>query len=314
MILENLFSRRTRKEKNPYSDVYQYDVMPEKLKITLYKIILRGTELATKRDHNRSQSENNIYERIHTIICEEHSLHYLIKKPYYNDDYKNNVISFFNQNEDILITLDILQLSIMSILLSTQRLYGEEMDTLLNIGKEINQRMLEHGFGYQFEDGIIIKIDTKHTHKEIVKPALKLLNDKRFHNANEEYRDAFEALKREDYENVFVECNKAFESTMKIICEINKFTYKQSDISSKLISILSNNKFIEGYNEDMLNGLIKVLTTVSTLRNKEGGHGKGSKQQIEDLSYVNFALHSTASNILFLMERQQEFQNKHVKK
>jgi hypothetical protein len=71
---------------------------------------------------------------------------------------------------------------------------------------------------------------------------------------------------------------------------------------------LKDNQFIKGYSEDMLNGLVKVLSSVSTLRNKEGGHGKGVKETITDVSYVNFAIHLTASKILFLMERQKEFE------
>lgn len=308
MIFENLFSRKYKRENGLFSDVYQYDEMPEKLKITLYKIFVRAIDEITD-GYNQNEKRIKIYHRIHDILCEEHSLHYLSKKIYYERDYPDSVINFFINTENLIIQMDIVQLFCARIKFKADNSYGEQQDYFNSFIKEINQRMLEHSFGYQFEENTIIRIDTKHTHSELVKPTFTLLKDTRFKNADEEYRDAFEAFKRSDYENVFVECNKAFESTMKIICEINKFTYKQADPSSKLITILKDNDFIKGYNEDMLNGLVKVLSSISTLRNKEGGHGKGVKDEISDISYVNFALHLTASKILFLMERQLEFSN-----
>lgn len=248
-----------------------------------------------------------MYKLIHDTICEEHSLHNL-GAIYNNSDYIDNVIKYFNDSKDILILLDILNLFCLFISKSINNEPSATKKRIIeNFLDEINQRMLEHSFGYQYENSLLVRVDTKHTHKEIVKPSFILLKDKRFKNADEEYRDGFEAFKRGDYENVFVECNKAFESTMKIICEINKFEYNQNDTSSKLIKKLSESGFIKGYNEDMLNGLSKVLSAVSTLRNKEGGHGKGVKEEIKDVSYVNFALHLTATKILFLMERQSEF-------
>lgn len=309
MIIENLFSRRHKKENDLFSDVFQYDELTDKLKITLYKIFQRGVNIVVGDGSYVDTAKTKIYKRIHNIICEEHSFHHLMRDPFNGYEYEDNVLEFFTQNKDLLIGLDIIQLFCMTFMLETKNTYNSKKENLFRIIDEINQRMLEHSFGYQFENGLLIRIDTKHTHTEIVQPTLSLLNDKRFKNANEEYRDGFEAFKSKDYENVFVECNKSFESTMKIICEINKFDYKQSDTSSKLIKTLSEKGFIKAYNEDMLNGLLKVLTTISTLRNKEGGHGKGVKEEIKDISYVNFALHSTASNILFLMERQKEFNN-----
>jgi len=309
MILEELFSRRYNKENGLVSDVFQYEEVPSKLKITLYKIFQRTIIMITEPPYYPSTRRFTIYESIHNIICEEHSLECLIREPSYKSDYEVNVIEFFKTNNDLLIALDIIQLFCKFIhgFIKSHYCDRNKKKELESILDEINQRMLQHSFGYQFTEGLLIRIDTKHTHNEIVKPALILLNDSRFKNANEEYRAGFEAYKNADYENVFSECNKSFESTMKIICEINEFEYKQSDVSSKLIKILVAKEFIKAYNENMLNGLINVLTTVPTLRNKEGGHGKGVKEKLNDISYVNFALHSTASNILFLMERQKEY-------
>ena len=64
----------------------------------------------------------------------------------------------------------------------------------------------------------------------------------------------------------------------------------------------------KNYNDEILNGLVKVFLTPSNLRNNEGAHGKGTLQDIVDKSFVDYALHSTASNILFLVQRQLEYE------
>jgi hypothetical protein len=52
---------------------------------------------------------------------------------------------------------------------------------------DLNHRLLEHGVGYQYVSGKIIRIDSQFLHAEVVKPALALLQDKRYHGANDEF-------------------------------------------------------------------------------------------------------------------------------
>lgn len=304
MLLEGLYSRIFKKKNKLFSDIYQYEEIPEKLKITLYKIFQRALiEICNSQYHRITIGD--ICREIHDIICEEHSFHYLYKQSYAHNHYEDNLIKFFLDNKELLIGLDIIQLFLIRI--NEEINTSSQKNVFREFINEINKRMLEHSFGYQFENNLMIRIDTKHTHKEIVKPSFILLQDSRFKNADIEYRNAYEALKRNDYENVMVECNKAFESTMKIICSLNKFSYNQTDASNKLIKVLIENKFIYSYSEEFLISLSKILSTPSILRNKEGGHGSGVKEKEIEISYVNFVLHSTATNILFLMERQKEF-------
>lgn len=309
MIIDNLFSRLCKN--NDTSDIFVYDEISEKLKITLYKIFKRAIKEIVVGKYDAYNEEMSIYHKIHEVICEEHSFHHLTKKPYEDHHYKENVIEFFNINKELLIALDMVQLFCMIIEEASTDCYNDfKKNTLLNFLNEINQRMKEHSFGYQYENKTIVRMDTVFTHSQIVKPSLRLLNNKAFKNADSEYRKAFEAFKNGDYEVALVECNKSFESTMKIICNIQKYSYKDIDTASKLIKILIDNGFIEKYNEDMLNGLEKVLISLPTLRNRKGGHGSGAELKEVNLSYINFALHLTASNILFLMERFNELNGK----
>jgi len=297
-MIYNLYSRRYKKENKGFPDIYQYEEFPIKLRIQLHHIFRR--EIGKKFFHR--DEFHKVYKNIYKTICEEHGL-ITLNNQYikYDEQYYENLMNFFidkdDKKENFFIRLDILELFCYLI-------------NKIDIINEINQRILESGFGFQFENGILVRVDTKHTHKEIVKPALFLLQDKRFKNADNEYREAFKAFKSNDFEKLFVECNKAFESTMKIICDINQFEYKSSNTASKLINVLKDNDFIKTYSQEMLNGLCKVLASPSSLRNNEGGHGAGSKEKSHDIALVNFALHSTATNILFLMERQKSFEER----
>ena len=305
MFFEKLFSRRYKKENGLFPDIYQYEKLPDKLKITLLHIFEEAFHYETFR-FNKIEIEN-VFQKIYKTICKEHSL-----LNFYNhrDTFKQTMIDFFYKEKNLIISLDVIELFCILINFVKNKYYTNE-DTKKQFNmfiEEINQKMLEHGFGYQFENELLIRIDTKFTHCKIVKPALKFLIDKKFKNANDEYIKAHEAYKNNDYETVFVECNKAFESTMKIICNLNKFDYKQNDVSSRLISILREKGFIKNYNDEILNGLVKVFLTPSNLRNNEGAHGKGTLPDIVDKSFVDYALHSTASNILFLVQRQLEYE------
>ena len=45
---------------------------------------------------------------------------------------------------------------------------------------ELNERFREHGIGYEYIDGIVIRKDSEYIHSEVVKPALLILNEKEF--------------------------------------------------------------------------------------------------------------------------------------
>ena len=57
---------------------------------------------------------------------------------------------------------------------------------------EVNERFRQHGVGYQYEQGEIIRVDSQFVHSEVVKPALALLSAPEFADANAEFRRAHE--------------------------------------------------------------------------------------------------------------------------
>lgn len=300
MILDSLYSRRHKKEKNLFPDVFTYEQVPEKLKITLYKIFDRAFQFTASVSYSSNQFD--FYKAIHNELCEEHSKHHLGKKqPYVPGDYRENVINEFLYGNDFLLVVDLINL-VCDSLLGAYHQFGRS--DILEFIREINQRMLEHGFGYQYEDGLLIRIDSKHTHTEIIKPALSLLRDKRFQNADEEFRQAFDAYKAGNYDEAIRVASNAFETTMKIIFKLRNYELptKNKQQASTLIAYLRTNNFIADFNTEVFNGLAKSMESVSIIRNNIAAHGQGHEKRVIEESMVSYVLNMTASTIKMLVE------------
>lgn len=297
MIIEDLYSRRYKKENGLFPDVFTYELMPNKLKITLSKIFSRAIEQYSDAER---RSKEYYYSMIETIICEEYSIMSIGSSL---DSREYSILVFFLQEKNLFINLDITTL-ILDILsdLDSSNFSDSDKEDFLSYIQEINQRMLEHGFGYQYEDGLLIRIDSKHTHAEIIKPALLLLQDDKFKNADDEFRNAFDAYKNGKYEESIREANNSFESTMKIICHHKNYGLPNKKTATALIAHLREKAFIPDFQMEVFNGLAKCLESVSTIRNQIAGHGTGHEARTIESSMVSYVLNMTAANIKFLVE------------
>ncbi|PHS34631.1 MAG: hypothetical protein COA92_01685 [Sulfurovum sp.] len=172
-----------------------------------------------------------------------------------------------------------------------------------NIVNDVNTIFYKYSLGYQIDTikNQIMRVDSKIIYKETTTKVLHLLNDTKFENADDEYREAYEKFKSADYENVLVEANKAFETTMKIICELKGYGLPKKHTASALIAHLKMNDFIENFQTDKFNGLAKTLESVSIVRNNQGGHGQGAIKRDLHTMYAEYALQVTASNIILLI-------------
>jgi hypothetical protein len=169
---------------------------------------------------------------------------------------------------------------------------------------ELNQRFREHGIGYQYNNGQIIRIDSVFLHAEAVVPALTLISSEGFSGAEQEFRSAHEHYRNQEYKAAIVDAQKAFESTMKTICDKFGWEYNyDGDTSAILINIVLKNELIPKYLQSHLSGLKRVLESgVPTVRNKEAGHGQGLEPVNVPEYLAAYALHLTASNIVLLVE------------
>ena len=169
---------------------------------------------------------------------------------------------------------------------------------------ELNHRFREHGIGYQYENGQIIRVDSYFIHAEAVIPALTLISDEGFIGAEQEFRSAHKYYRNQEYEASIVEALKAFESTMKTICDKFSWAYDKTATASKLIEIiLKREELVPSYLQNHFSGLRQVLEAgVPTVRNKEAGHGQGTEIRGVPEYLASYILHLTASNIVFLVE------------
>jgi AbiJ N-terminal domain 4 len=90
--------------------------------------------------------------------------------------------------------LDLIEISFRFVDVSAREYYNPER---LGIRRtpddaitELNERFRRAAFGYRFENGQIIRVDSEFVHAEIVKPSLVLLSDKRFSAPQGEYLTA----------------------------------------------------------------------------------------------------------------------------
>lgn len=172
---------------------------------------------------------------------------------------------------------------------------------------ELNYRFKQHNLGYEFINSQIIIIDSTCLHKNVVKPSLKLLFEEGFEGAEDEIRNAYEKRRKGDNKNAIIEAGRAFESTIKIICEKKGYEYdKAKDTAQKLISILENNQFYPSYlNAHMNNLRVTLETGLPVVRNKIAGHGQGNDIVTIPDEFADYALHLAATNILFLVKLYQ---------
>jgi hypothetical protein len=158
---------------------------------------------------------------------------------------------------------------------------------------------------YRFEPDMheLVRRDSEFIHDQAVKPALALLQDPAFSGAEEEFQSAYERFRKGDNKGAIADTLKAFESTMKAICDARGWTYHSGATASALIAIMFDKRLVPAYLANHFGGLRSALEAgVPTVRNKTSGHGQGAVPQEVPDHLVAFALHLAASNIVFLVQ------------
>jgi hypothetical protein len=299
MILD-LFSKRNK----PLPDVFTYDTLPEKLRVQVAHIL--------------RQSLGEIFylgsvEGWHSVSMQIAAEHGLIELPdvvHRRNRAPDHYVACMNYilRADPEKALDMIEFSFCHIWNATTddyfaRQVGLDRAGALHAIAELNVRFRENGVGFQFEDGKIIRVDSQLLHAEAVKPALFLLSAKGFEGPNAEFLSAHEHLRHNRIEPAITEACKAFESTMKVICDSRRWGYEKSKATaSTLIKVLIDNGLVPTYSEEQLRAVEKCLLGIATVRNTNAGHGAGAQPRDVPQHYASYALHLAASNIVFLVE------------
>ncbi len=183
---------------------------------------------------------------------------------------------FFLQVEDVEKALDAIELSFRAIDRSTRewRYLNRQRATEIadNAIAELNSRFKEHGVGFQFVDGEIIRVDSELIHVEAVKPALRVLNSKKYRGAQQEYLSAYEHYRHGKNKEPLNDCLKAFESTMKAICDKQKWSYQPNSTAKALIQKCFENALVPSFWQQQISSLRSMLeSSIPTGRNKLAG-------------------------------------------
>lgn len=321
MAIIDLYSKRKKAtDRNNQPEVYQYTDFPIQFRRQVIYVWSRAIGVYQKIDRYVDPPILNIlWQRIYELLDEnldmnlwdetinlKLELNGLDSNPF--EKCKYFLLNEFTNVDDLIsvieFTFRLMEQNIPLIVKDSARFKFKVSQTADSAINELNCRFLEHGIGYQYNNGKIIRIDSGFIHAEAVIPALTLIAEEGFIGAEQEFRSAHEHYRNQEYKAAIVDAQKAFESTMKTICE--KFGWDcnhEGDTAAILINTVLNNELIPRYLQSHLSGLKKVLASgVPTVRNKEAGHGQGSEPVNVPEYLAAYVLHLTASNIVLLVE------------
>ena len=192
---------------------------------------------------------------------------------------------------------------IMSVLVDTQHAFVDRTDSDAAEAAiaEINRRFDQHRVGYQFENGWIIRKDSALMHAEVIKPALALLTAAEFTKANDDFMTAHTHYRTGAFKDFVTAANRAFESMLKAICELEHWTYGSGDPAARLVTVVTTNGL---FTHDFDAGLTAYVTMLKTglpvVRNNAGGHGEGLATKEVTAGIARYAINLAASNLVLL--------------
>ena len=169
--------------------------------------------------------------------------------------------------------------------------------------EEINRRFVEHGVGYQVENNEIIRVDSRLMHTEVIKPTLALLTMPMFVKVNEDFMAAHRHYRTQEYKDCVTSANRAFESLLKTICDVEQWKYGAGDNASQLITkVKENGLFTHDFDQSFTAYVAMMKSGIPAVRNKSGGHGEGVNTARVGAEIARYALNLSATNILFVAE------------
>ena len=301
MPIVDLYSSRKAKEQKT-SDVWVYDQIPAPLRVQVSNVV-RGAlgTINEYSDHNAI----SIYQFIRDSVANEHGRDRLRGEDFAPSD----VHMCIRSEGDTLVWLDVIELCFRSVEKIRGKLnsYGRDRAEISISGSdaihELNERFRRSGFGYRYENGQLIRIDSEFMHQEATRPTLTLLSDPRFLGADEEFRAAHEHLKAGEYKDCTVDALNALESTIKAICDAKKWEYPQGARVSDLLKVLRRENLFPDFADQSFEQLLATLKSgLPLVRNQTGGHGQGATP-VDVPAYVAvYALNLAASKIRFLVD------------
>lgn len=309
MPIFDLYSKRKRHaERGDAPDIFQYDDLPKALRTQLRQIFTAAIgRYATMGvyDMGTPPSNNDAWTDLAKILRRELGVDNLAGRGV--DPYSE--ITHYIDTADTDDVLSAVELccryvdKIASKIPDYERRHYAISQEAGDALEEINHRFREAGVGYEYASGEIMRVDSQFIHAEIVKTALTVLRDPRFKGAEDEFLEAHGHYRGGKNKDAVTGANRAFESTMKAICDIKGWAYDPKARASDLIKVLRANKLFPDYLDNSFDQLLATLASgLPQVRNNAGGHGQGAAPRPTPDFVAAYALHLAATNIVFLAE------------
>ena len=303
MPITDIFSKRAQRV--PSKDVLTYDKLPEPLRRQLIRIWVNALGNGKSQMYSRSLTEA-WWEEIEAALSQELALFGLAR---YKQGFDAAADWFMDPSVETKHLLDLVQLTFQTIDTKVREHWDYTARRESNITQppddaiaELNHRFLEHSVGYQFASGRIIRLDSTFAHAELIKPALTVIANKTFRNAEQEFLSAHEHYREQRYEECLTDALKAFETTMKIICHERKWKYNENDTAKTLINTVLQNGLVPASLQTQFHSLNQLMESgTPTTRNKMGGHGMGVEVRVLPDYLAAYGLQTAAANISLLV-------------
>ena len=299
--------RKKQQEKAGQPDIYKYDEIPEALRhqiIYIWKTAI-GTWQETEYDTSMQPPEST-WTAMNQLLCRELGLPSLGRE---RDQPFTQCCAFLFEESDIDNILSLIEVSFRTIENVCSKL-GDGQKYRAKITQEpddaiaeLNARFKEHGIGYQYAGGRIVRIDSQYMHAEAVLPAISLLQESHFEGASDEFLVAHKHYREGNNKDAISAALRAFESTMKSICSLMGWEFPENATSKPLIDICISNGLIPQTLQGHFGSLRATLANgLPTTSNKLARHGQGKKRIIVLDHYAAYSLHLAATNIVFLVQ------------
>jgi Domain of unknown function (DUF7014)/AbiJ N-terminal domain 4 len=309
MTIFDLFSKRAKRARGEVPDVYRYDRVPNAFRVQVVHI-WQDAIGSEEEYRNRYVQVGPLYKFLVDALCREYGVFALGEGRGGGRNYMEELINFFLKEEDDERVLDVIELSFRAIDRSTRNFDFRQQARYHEIANdaiyELNCRLKEHGLGFKYEDGFVIRVDSELLHAEAVKPALRLLQKKEYAGPQQEFLEAFEFYRHRKYKASLNEALKAFESTMKAICKKRGWEFDQNDSSRALIDICYSHGLIPAFWQGHMASIRALLEGgIPSVRNKLSGHGQGEAPTAVPDHIVAYTLHMAGAAIVFLVKSEE---------
>ncbi len=306
MPVFDIFSYRKMATERKLPDVFEYDTLPDTLRVQILRIMqdaIGGSHHYTGYAVHRARENNEGWEFIHDVVAREHGVPQLAEHATMGQRCEDFLLSC----SSVAHTLDLVEVSFSYVDKTARRF--QQFDRLKRGIKvtasdaiaELNTRFRRAGVGYQFESGMIVRVDSELIHSEMVVPALRFLCEPGFDGPRDEFVSAHKHYRAGDTKDAVTDANNAFESTLKTICDQRGWSYPTGGRASDLLKAVRENGLLPPYLDRSFEQLAATLRSgLPKVRNAEGAHGQGAVPREAPDYVAAYALHLAAANIVFL--------------